>query len=656
MFNIRNELAHDGANVWLGPDVDLDFSELPDRSFPIQFGRCVSLLGVAFIPDDRITLPTTPSTNPFHGPLSLPADPKPDRVIGSARTSKSRGPILRFAKHLPTFLEIKCVEGGAMNDGARISGFRIHGRNLGQQQTSEVGIRVMRCVDIEISNMEIAGWGGSAISIEDDIPSFPLAESEPGGRITAPNQIRIHDNFIHHNQHPSEGGHAQGYGIAVSHGAWAQIYRNVFDHNRHSIMAAGDSGGYEASLNLVLKGGGIHGYWYTHSFDVHGTGCDTLCGYAGVRHRFLANAFQYRKGNAIKIRGLPGSAYIGNNIFPHPGLENDWGDDAVYLHTSRNVTLGPGNIIEFDSFGKYDVCDFDGDGVDDLFLATGATWWFSSAGEFHWTYLTEAADRLDQVRLGYVDDDARCDVIAERQGQWGYFSGGARPWIPLGRFEVPLTETVMGRFDPNDRVTQPGRTKRTTHAFRREADTGQWKVTRLLSPLWTDIQSSDVPMSKLQFGDFTGDGVTDVLAVVSGRWAISKSGIEQWWQLNPTLGDPVENLYIANMDHDDNIDDILKLDRDVDLIPFDGRRIARTRLTWWRSKNGVEPWKKWKEYVFSAWVNDEYVIPSSGFAGRFGPAPGGGTLVIDPERVGRFYSSVAAAMGKPPDWKGLFPY
>jgi hypothetical protein len=36
-----------------------------------------------------------------------------------------------------------------------------------------------------------------------------------------------------------------------------------------------------------------------------------------------------------------------------------------------------------DTFGEYfSQCDFDGDGIDDLFLATGETWWYSSSGKF----------------------------------------------------------------------------------------------------------------------------------------------------------------------------------------------------------------------------------------------------------------------------------
>jgi hypothetical protein len=648
---LKEALAKDNTTVRLGPDVDLNFSNVPPDGNPLlSFGRCVTLTSVSA----------------FTGGGAA--------GVTEARTPRSLGPVLRYGKHrdgAETFLEVRCYPDGAANDGARISGFRLFGPDFGNQSTDEVGIRIVRCVDIEISNMEIAGWGGDAISIEDEPGPDQSSETNgPGGRIMNPDQVRIHDNFLHHNQHPSSGGHAEGYGVNVHHGAWARISNNVFDFNRHAIATAGDTGGYAAELNLVLKGGGRHGTFfnpYTHIFDVHGTGCGCsphLCGDAGIQFWYHANAFQYRKDHAIKIRGKPAlRAYIDENIFPHPGLASDTlircvdrGNDAIKLDTWANVEIGPGNDINFDSFGRYGVCDFDGDRVDDLFLATGATWWFSSAGEFHWSYLNAKKERLDQVRLGYFDDDLRCDVLADHDGQWEISSGGTGDWKPLGRFDVPLSEVQFGRFDPSQRDHRPGATRRTTHAFWRKPTDRQWRVTPLSSPDWKPVQSSRFPMKQLRFGDFTGDGVTDVLAVENGRWAISESATGTWRRLNSRLGNAVENLIIANMDPNDNIDDILRLERQIKRTQIGSLSRVRTTFTWWRSKNGTEPWRKWKDYVFEFIDSREVVLPTFGFAGRFGAAPGGGTLVIDQNRLGHFYSEAEIAAGAAPDWTSLFPY
>jgi hypothetical protein len=357
-----------------------------------------------------------------------------------------------------------------------------------------------------------------------------------------------------------------------------------------------------------------------------------------------------------KLRGKPLSkAFIDGNVFPHPILKDGIasGSDAIHLYTGKNVIFGPDNITRIDTLGKYSVCDFDGDAIDDLFLATGATWWFSGGGGLHWTYLNTKKEQLNQLRLGYFDNDNRCDVLTENNnGQWLISSGGYGDWQVLGTFNTPLKDVHFGRFDPNEPDFQIGATRRTTHAFKRDQD-GQWYVTRLTipaspTPVWTPVASSGNPMNKLQFGDFTGDGVTDVLAVVGGRWSISESAARPWSQLNPNLGDNVAGLIIANMDHDDNIDDILKLKVKISQNKY--------TLTWMRSKNGREPWRTWKTYVYVVTDSDEQIQPIYGFAGRFGGRNQPGTMVLDQKRWGRFYSEAAQAGGAGAEWISQFPY
>lgn len=649
---LKASLKTDNTLVRLGPGVDLDFSDLPGDWFPLIFGRCVTLTSVAS----------------FDAPPPVGAGPPPPTATpaGPGRTPHSLGPVLRYGKARDIgpgiFLHVACAQGndgapGFDGDGARISGFRLFGPDPGFQKTSETGIRVFRCIDVEISNMEISGWGAAAIDVGDEAgPDHASESNAPGGRIMNPDQIRIHDNFIHHNQHPDVDGHALGYGVVTGDGAWARISRNVFDFNRHAIAATARTGGYWAEQNLVLRGGGYQGNFfntYTHSFDAHGSGCwwsSDLCGDAGIQFWILSNAWQYRKDTDIHLRGKPAiGALIDGNVFPYGQ------DDAIDLSTNDNVTVGPHNTYDVDTFGQYGVCDFDGDGVDDLFLATGSTWWFSSYGELPWFFLAARTERLEQVRLGYFDADQRCDVLIERDGQWLVSSGGTGPWRSLGAFGVPLAEVQFGRFDPSVRDHRPGVTLQTTHAFFR-SPVGQWYVTPLSGAAWLPVASSSFPMSELRFGDFTGDGVTDVLAVVDGHWAISESAIGPWQRLNATLGDPVKDLYIANMDPDDNIDDLLRLERHVSTYSVAGVTYEHVDLTWWRSRNGIEPWQRWKTYAFEYPLDAETESVFRAFVGRFGAAPGGGTMVIDENRMGRFFSPAEVPAGGFSDWSSLYPY
>lgn len=370
---------------------------------------------------------------------------------------------------------------------------------------------------------------------------------------------------------------------------------------------------------------------------------------------FFQNSFQYTRDNAIKIRGRPETEVsIGDNVFAHEGLENDRGDDAIAIHDrddlgpNKPIRLLPGNVINFDSYGRYGVCDIDGDGFDDLFLPTGKTWWFSSFGEFPWSYLTERTERIDQVRLGYFDNDLRCDVLTESGGEWVIASGGTGVWTSLGSFGAPLAEVAFGQFDPNFRDHRPGVTRRTTHAFWRMPD-GEWRVTPLSAPDWQRVQRSSLPMSDLRFGDFTGDGVTDVLGVNGGRWAISESARGSWRRLNPNLGDDVTFLFIADLGHN-NIDDILKLKTTV---TSRGGGLFRIHYTWSVSDDGRSRWRDLKTYV---WDTRKPILSGRAFAGRFGAAPGGGVVLTGPDRIGNFHSPAEKPAGASPDWQSLFSY
>jgi len=276
-------------------------------------------------------------------------------------------------------------------------------------------------------------------------------------------------------------------------------------------------------------------------------------------------------------------------------------------------------------------------------------------------------ETLAQVRLGYFDDDARCDVLAEQGGQWVISSGGYGEWQAFTRADTALKDVVFGRFGAGgftgnsgsmacgvvDHRNRPRETLRTTHAFRRRGD-GQWHVRALSGPDqgWQAAQSSSLPMDELSFGDFNGDGQTDVLGVVGGRWSISESARCPWRRINPNLGNPVKALRIANMDADDSIDDVLRLEQTFANTGFQ----INTTLTWWRSKNGTGPWTKFKSYNFAFFYTPDAMVPTLGFVGRFGAAPGGATLVIDQDRKGRFFRPAEVAAGAQLDWTSLFSY
>jgi hypothetical protein len=344
-------------------------------------------------------------------------------LIGS-RTPREPGPRL-YTRNRPKRLFV------VRENDVRISGLRIEGPDLdvaGDPRATAISVSPdddARIDRIEIDNNEIYGWNGSGISVNDPAARIGYASN--------PTAVRIHDNFIHHNQHPN----SAGYGVVIGDGAYALIEQNVFDYNRHAIAGDGSDGsGYRAYRNLVLEHGGRHKrvlWGHTHQFDMHGQdNCgpgdafsDSLfnCGTAGHDVEIIRNSFLYTAGAAIKIRGTPQrkpwGAFVISNVFAHPYLP--WAveqtEKGVYKHDNR---------VGIDGSDAYGACDFDGDGRDDRFLATGQTWWYASRGTGPWTYLNTSERLLSELSLDDVDGDGRCDVIAGGLVS----SGGTGPWRP----------------------------------------------------------------------------------------------------------------------------------------------------------------------------------------------------------------------------------
>jgi hypothetical protein len=524
----------------------------------------------------------------------------------------------------------------------RLSGFRLQGPTpeVYESNVFKRAIAIEGCRGVEIANMDLSGWNGSAVYVASGTPLCPHD-------LDHPESVWIHDNFIHNNQ--SVG--TNGYGVDVSAGACARIERNVFDFNRHAITASGKGlSAYRASQNLVLRGGGVHGKWYsqqTHLFDVHGDrNCpDTFatrhiwnCGNAGALFWYTDNAFQYKKDNAIKLRGVPREkVYIENNVFAHGSL-----DDAVHLNgyaglgqsldKARHARLRS-NRAKMDTFGKYGVCDFDGDGRDDLFLPTGVTWWYSSGGSMNWVYLNGARELPGEFALGDFDGDRRCDVFAVHGNRWEISSGGSRRWRSLGSYGLALKDLRFGNFDADP----------ATEVFRRDAH-GQWYILSPGAGGWQPAQSSGFPLSQLRFGDFTGDGIMDVLAVVGGRWSISAGATQPWQRINPALGTRLDSSSILIADVNGNgTDDVVRSSVVLGLPNGTTRPVS---VKWEVSWDGRSGWQTLK--VVGVEPSPLLLTRPEVFllAGRFDGARGSDLLAIDSSRFGRLYSNVNRAIAR----------
>jgi hypothetical protein len=346
-------------------------------------------------------------------------DIKPGVQIIGGRSSTERGPKLYTRTFPRKLFRVGVDEPG---DNVRITGLRIEGAEMGiASDTSEAsdGITVYSSKNVEIDNNEIYGWRGSAVEVRDGMPgrenALPRA-NDIGGF-----EVRVQDNFIHHNQRYD----SLGYGVSVHDGAYVLIARNVFDYNRHAIAAGGGApNGYWAQSNLVLEHGGVNATYAgvdqnTHMFDVHGTrdccfGAGLYCGEAGEQFWFKSNTFLYDAGTAIKLRGKPALLSVAEfNVFRH-GPE--WGGcvyDGPFAQTDPS-----GNFVvrnnEFRHFWNEMLastrCDFNADGMPDSFIATGATWWYYSPRLESWRHLRDSSRHMSDLTLGRFNEDPYCDV------------------------------------------------------------------------------------------------------------------------------------------------------------------------------------------------------------------------------------------------------
>lgn len=390
------------------------------------------------------------------------------QIIGG-RTSKERGPRI-FTTNFPRVLF--SIGSDADADGVRITGVRIEGAEMGiadgDAELSD-GMIIYSSL-VEIDHCEISGWRGSGVSVWD--PRDRL------NRDLNPMGVRIHDNYIHHNQKER----SEGYGISVSAHAYALIEKNVFDYNRHAIEGHSAEGtGYFAYRNLVLEHGGINNALFninTHQFDVHGSedcnGFQSICGRAGEYFDYRYNYIGYDAGTGIKIRGTPEQgADITENTFLMDDTEGGYLDDAAIVQIEGTNARQWNNRfgIEMQSTTP---CDFDNDGINDRFYETGETWWYASGTAGQIVYLNQSKLRMNELSFGDVTGDGVCDVTG---GGVVYPGGRPAPWW-------------------------------TTHPI----DDVITVVLRVLDPAQLDdLVAADDSKDVQGFGDFDGDGRDDVL-------------------------------------------------------------------------------------------------------------------------------------------------
>jgi hypothetical protein len=398
--------------------------------------------------------------------------------------------------------------------------------------------------------------------------------------------IRIARNFLHHNMRDGA-----GYGASVR--GRALIERNTFDWNRHDISAdAEPHNEYRASHNLALSGAwdhygkaGIDGR--LQDFDMHGTAwADTpgfegllIGGAAGYYVEIDGNTFLGSTGLDYRLRGYPViPSYYHNNVSVRKegdALEWDhcfssifglFGCAAHYSDSDfqTHVTVSSDNrfAITYPT-ARLAVGDFDGDGQDDLFLATGNTWFYSPGGQREWRYLNSAPDTIDQLLFGDFDGDGRTDVVAMRNGHLVISWGGISAFDPLNADALPcalMSDAAVGDFDGDGKPD----------IFC--ADGRNWHISSGGTALFHITAGSTLRGSDVRFGHFATCGAgreTDVFSAQSSGWYVSCGASSGWRRLPVSLTNTIAGLVVADFDGE-GFADVMSSSADGWRISFGG--------------------------------------------------------------------------------------
>lgn len=129
----------------------------------------------------------------------------------------------------------------------------------------------------EVDNCEIAGFSEAGVYI--------------GGCV----DVLVHHSWIHHNQR-----NGYGYGVVLYQQTYVEVYRNLFNFDRHAIAADGSAGsGYHAHDNAHL-GTAIYHIFDAHGGKDRGDGTQIACERIDMNNNvFLSDKIPYKK------RGIP---------------------------------------------------------------------------------------------------------------------------------------------------------------------------------------------------------------------------------------------------------------------------------------------------------------------------------------------------------------
>jgi hypothetical protein len=471
---------------------------------------------------------------------------------------------------------------------ARVTGLRLRGQtqdptctgSLGKD-SSAIGAFTGAFNDagtVWLDHLDIGYWNGHGI----DILGPTVLDQEPCATPLPPvdrhPSVLAIGNFVHHNQ---------GYGIVTGMGAFVVVRGNVFYLQlAHSVASDPvNSSGYQAIGNFFLSNERA-----THDVDMHGSEntpdhpSQWVGGHTGDHYEVGSNTFLHTGHQNIDVRGTPCHfVRIHDNVFRQAQrfvIEN---------HSTKPLELA-GNSFETSPDPMLDIAvgDFDGDGVDDLFVGTGAAWYFSSGGRSEWRLLNTMLERASELRFGDFDGDGRTDVLAVHGSNIDVSWGGVSPWQTINVVAWQISEIVVGDFDgdhvsdlllstrsqwfyaPGGRNWTPWTTSQVVHIrdllfgdfthsghtqILRISSDHQWELVRALNGMWEPLGTSrDAALGELVVADVDGNGFADVVRFKDNRWEFTSPALGPGWVFLWETSLPIKGLPLGRFDGQSSTD------------------------------------------------------------------------------------------------------
>lgn len=224
-----------------------------------------------------------------------------------------------------------------------------------------------------------------------------------------------------------------------------------------------------------------------------------------------------------------------------------WGDDdgERVLSADTRIFIESGETFSLMDFNVA-AGDFDGDGKDDLLKTTGTKWYVSWGGTSDWDNQGNYIPIVNQMAFGDFDGDGKTDLVFKESNLWkisfGDITGISSPTafaVHNDLLVYEIKDLGFGDFNGDG----------TTDIFL--ADGTNWYYSDGGTAAFQQINTSSILLNELGFGYFNDDATTDVVWNDSGQLKVSLGGSTAWVNINEGIDYSIDHrgfIKISNTD------------------------------------------------------------------------------------------------------------